>query len=136
MKKRSEILKKKWINVEILKIHIPENMEAMIEKKYKVEVNDDSIQAKDSIIGKPIYDNFKTYSGKRLKNRSVHHNGAPYITDYGVHAQSVGIDPHKCSVRQKSSKANSSGNFRLARIDSSINVSVGKGGKTSKSKKS
>jgi Ran GTPase-activating protein (RanGAP) involved in mRNA processing and transport len=58
MIRRKEILKKKWINLELLKIEIPEYMQQAIKSRFKIEVNDDSMEAKNSIIGNPTYENF------------------------------------------------------------------------------
>lgn len=74
LKKRREILKQKWINVDVLKIKIPENMNEIIQNKYKVEVNNNSFEAKERIIGNPTSANFKNYKHNKSKKESVSNN--------------------------------------------------------------
>ena len=64
LKRRREILKQNWINVEILKIEIPENMNEIIRKRFHVEVNNNSVEAREKIIGKPTVANFWNYKKK------------------------------------------------------------------------
>ena len=77
LKKRKEILKKSWINIEVLKIEIPQDMKEAIKEVYGVEVNEDQVEAEDKIMGRPTLDNFRTYHTKsfsknnKLKKKST-----------------------------------------------------------------
>lgn len=62
--KRKQFLKSKWIDPNLLKIHVPENFYEMIQQKYKVTINSSARKAKEAIIGEPIIDNFRSYSEK------------------------------------------------------------------------
>jgi len=66
LKKRKEILKKNWINLEVLKIEIPQDMRDAIKQVYGVEVNNDQQEAEEKIIGKPTFDNFRPYNNGSL----------------------------------------------------------------------
>ena len=46
-------------------------MNEIIRNKYKVEINDNSIEAKDSIIGKPTFINFKNYKQHKTKKDNI-----------------------------------------------------------------
>ena len=77
LKKRKEILKKSWINIEVLKIEIPQDMKEAIKEVYGVEVNENQVEAEDKIMGRPTLDNFRTYHTKsfsknnKLKKKST-----------------------------------------------------------------
>lgn len=134
MKKRSEILKKKWINTELLKVHIPANLYSIIQKKYKVDVNDYSVEAKVNIIGKPIFDNFKSYSSKTKKKKKVNQNES--FSNYGPKSESK-ITPFKerhSGDKNSTIRTQSTRNFKFAGVESSLKTPL-KGKKTAKSKR-
>ena len=137
MKKRREILKKKWINLELLKIEIPENMQEIIRQRYKVEVNDDSIEAKESIMGNPPYANFKTYSDKSPKKRSAKAKDMSYTNDYGLNARSrLSHSQRAKSKEYASNKDQSPHNINISGDEPNVNISVSRGGhKTAKSRR-
>ena len=70
LKKRKEILKKSWINIEVLKIEIPQDMKEAIKEVYGVEVNEDQVEAEDKIMGRPTLDNFRTYHTKSFSKNN------------------------------------------------------------------
>jgi hypothetical protein len=124
--------------MEILKIEIPERMQNILSQKYKVEVNNSSLDAKDSIIGNPAFANFKTYSDRCSKKTKSHRKDLSEISDYGPrHKSRMSFkEKYKTSVQESYLKGNTPNNFNLSGVDTSINVSVPRGGKTSKSRKS
>ena len=135
MKKRNEILKKKWIDTELLKIEVPESLHSLIRMKYKVEVYDDSLDAKFNIMGKPTIDNFKTYSSKSKKRKKKFLNDS--FQDYGTKAESwvSSLKKEKLGEKRSAIKTQSTSNVKISGIDSRLQTPL-KGGKTSKSKRS
>lgn len=135
MKKRKEILKKKWINLDLLKIHIPETLHEIIRKKYGVEVNSDSLEAKDSILGKPTFANFKTYSDKGSRKHSTKRRALNPANDYGTQQDTWASMEQNRSAQEANLKTKSVTPFKLADMRSEIQVSLNKGGRTVKSKR-
>lgn len=139
MKKRNEILKKKWIDTELLKIEVPESLHSLIRMKYKVEVYDDSLDAKFNIMGKPTIDNFKTYSSKSKsiskKRKKKFLNDS--FQGYGTKAESwvSSLKKEKLGEKRSAIKTQSTSNVKISGIDSRLQTPL-KGGKTSKSKRS
>lgn len=119
LKKRREIIKQKWINLDVLKIKIPENMNEIIKSKYKVEVNDNSFDAKESIIGNPTSINFKNYNHNKPKKEhhlsnlreNVYRNDS---NDYSGIPGSRISSQNRCLLNMPSKEESSISNFQFS----------------------
>lgn len=93
-------------------------MKDAIKQVYGVEVNDDELDAKDNIIGKPTFDNFKTYHNKSVTRYSpkkrVKSHGMSFMKDQSKHFESKGShESNSYYSRLGGVKANTSHDYNI-----------------------
>ena len=119
--------------MELLKIHVPENMLDTVRMKYNIEINDNSIEAKDEIMDSQIFRNSRSRSEKRKKKKKKTFNDS--ISDYGARAGSrtSGMKNKSSCGRMTSVKTNASSHLKIAKTRKSRHPQLSKGSRTAKS---
>lgn len=116
--RRKQIMKKSWIDPELMKVNAPEHFHELIKERFNVHTNDSLQEAKFDIFGSPIKENFRSYSENTKKKRKKVLK--EWVEDYGTNTNSLTSSLKKSRSCEKKStmKTRSSSQVKFIRVNS------------------